>query len=207
MRYQKMTAKIIIATGNQGKVNEFKELFSGIDVSLTSLKDHWNPLPEIEENGSTFYENAKIKADWVYERSGGVWALADDSGLEVDALNGAPGVLSARFSGEAATSESNNEKLLNALKDTPEHLRTARFKCVLVLKVNHETYLSAEGACEGAIITKKIGSGGFGYDPLFIPQGFNETFAQLTSEEINKISHRGAAMRTLYKELDLLFFR
>ncbi|MCL2688340.1 MAG: XTP/dITP diphosphatase [Chitinispirillia bacterium] len=196
-----MTKKIIIATGNQGKVNEFKELFSGIDLSVSSLKDHWNPLPDIEENGSAFYDNAKIKADWVYERRGGVWALADDSGLEVDALGGAPGVLSARFSGEGATSESNNEKLLNDLKEIPEHLRTARFKCVLVLKTGPETYLSAEGTCEGVIITEKSGSRGFGYDPLFIPQGFNETFAQISSEEKNKISHRGKAMRALYKEL------
>jgi len=196
-----MAAEIIIATGNQGKVNEFKELFSNIDISISSLKDHWNPLPEIEENGSTFYDNAKIKADWVYERSNGVWALADDSGLEVDALGGAPGVLSARFSGEAATSEDNNEKLINALKDIPEHLRTARFKCVLVLKISHDTYLSAEGTCEGIITLEKSGSGGFGYDPLFIPQGFNETFAQISSEEKNKISHRGKAMRKLYREL------
>jgi XTP/dITP diphosphohydrolase len=196
-----MTTEIIIATGNAGKVNEFRELFSGIDVSLSSLRDHWQPLPVIEENGSTFYENAKIKADWVYERGGGVWALADDSGLEVDALNGAPGVLSARFSGEAATSESNNEKLLNVMRDVPEHLRTARFKCVLVLKTGSETYLSAEGVCEGVITFKKSGGGGFGYDPLFVPEGFNETFAQLASEEKNEISHRGRAMRTLYKKL------
>jgi len=196
-----MTKKIIIATGNQGKVNEFKELFSDIDISISSLKDYWNPLPEIEENGSTFYDNAKIKADWVYKRSNGIWALADDSGLEVDALNGAPGVLSARFSGENATSESNNEKLINLMKDVPQHLRTARFKCVLVLKTSNETYLSAEGACEGVITLKKSGSGGFGYDPLFIPYGFNETFAQISSEEKNRISHRGTAMRALYKKL------
>lgn len=196
-----MTKEIIIATGNTGKVKEFRELFSGIAVTLSSLADHWQPIPVIEENGSTFYENAKIKADWVYERGGGLWALADDSGLEVDALNGAPGVLSARFSGENATSESNNEKLLNVMRGIPENLRTARFKCVLVLKTGRETYLSAEGVCEGVITFKKSGGGGFGYDPLFIPLGFNETFARLTPQEKNKISHRGKAMRALYKKL------
>jgi len=196
-----MAREIIIATGNEGKMREFRELLCGAGVSLSSLADHWNPIPEIEESGSTFYENAKIKADWVYERSNGVWALADDSGLEVDALGGAPGVLSARFSGSGATAERNNEKLLAVMKGVPAHLRTARFRCVLVLKINENTYLSAEGACEGVITTKKDGTAGFGYDPLFIPSGFNRTFGQLPSEEKHRISHRGAAIAALRREL------
>ncbi|MDR2591703.1 MAG: RdgB/HAM1 family non-canonical purine NTP pyrophosphatase [Chitinispirillales bacterium] len=201
---------IVIATGNAGKVKEFKEMFAGLGVSVTSLADHVSPIPDIAETGATFYENAKIKADWVYQYmqqtrgadGGGVWTLADDSGLEVDALGGAPGVLSARYSGEGANSVKNNEKLLNALSDVPDEKRTARFKCVLVLKTGINTYLSAEGVCEGRIINEIIGSNGFGYDPLFVPKGYDRTMAQLTPEEKNCISHRGAALRGLYAVMD-----
>ena len=198
---------IVIATGNAGKVKEFKEMFAGLGgISVTSLADWVSPIPDIAETGGTFYENAKIKADWVYQYmrqtrgadSGGVWSLADDSGLEVDALGGAPGVLSARYSGEGADSVKNNEKLLTALRDIPESKRTARFKCVLVLKTGIDTYLSTEGVCEGRIINETIGSNGFGYDPLFVPDGFDRTMAQLSSDEKNNISHRGAALRNLY---------
>ncbi len=193
--------ELIIATGNKGKMEEFRTLLSGIPVKLTSLHDHWNPVPQIEETGSTFYENAKIKADWVYENSGGVWALADDSGLEVDALGGAPGVLSARYSGENATGTQNNQKLLTALSGVPMELRTARFKCVLVARVGKDDYLSAEGTIEGVITTSAAGWGGFGYDPLFIPSGHDRTFAELVPEEKNRISHRGVALRALGREL------
>jgi XTP/dITP diphosphohydrolase len=196
---------IVIATGNAGKVKEFKEMFTGLGVSVTSLADHVSPIPDIAETGATFYENAKIKADWVYQymqqthsADGGVWSLADDSGLEVDALDGAPGVLSARYSGEGANAAKNNEKLLNALRNVPDDKRTARFKCVLVLKTGLNTYLSAEGVCDGRIINETIGSNGFGYDPLFVPKGYDRTMAQLSSEEKNGISHRGAALRSLY---------
>jgi len=220
---------IVIATGNAGKVRELKEMFAGLGgISVTSFADWVSPIPNIAETGGTFYENAKIKADWVYQYmqqtrgadgggvwsladdsglevdalggadGGGVWSLADDSGLEVDALGGAPGVLSARYSGEGADSVKNNEKLLNALRDVPEGKRAARFKCVLVLKTGIDTYLSAEGVCEGRIINEPIGSNGFGYDPLFVPNGFDKTMAQLSSDEKNNISHRGAALRGLY---------
>jgi len=193
---------IIIATGNAGKVKEFREMLAGLDISLTCLADRFDPLPDIEETGATFRENAKIKVDWVYDNvAGGVWALADDSGLEVDALNGAPGVLSARYSGDGANADRNNEKLLNDLRGVPDHLRTARFKCVLVLKTGVDTYITAEGSCEGRIIHKPAGGKGFGYDPLFVPDGFDRTFAQLDSEEKHRISHRGAALRSLYTEL------
>ena len=189
---------IIIATGNAGKVKEFKEMFAGQNLSVTSLADHFSPIPAIPETGSTFYENARIKADWVFDNAGGeIWSLADDSGLEVDALGGAPGVISAVYAGDNATSADNNEKLLRELDGVPEHLRTARFKCVLVLKTGMDTYYTAEGACEGRIINNAAGEKGFGYDPLFIPAGFDRTFAQLGSEEKNRISHRGIAMRNL----------
>jgi XTP/dITP diphosphohydrolase len=197
---------IVIATGNAGKVKEFKEMFAGLGVSVTSLADHADPIPDIAETGATFYENAKIKADWVYQYmqqirgadGGGVWSLADDSGLEVDALGGAPGVLSARYSGEGASAVKNNEKLLNALRNVPEGKRAARFKCVLVLKIGIDKYISSEGVCEGRIIYETVGGNGFGYDPLFVPNGFDKTMAQLSSDEKNKISHRGAALRNLY---------
>ncbi|MCL2219022.1 MAG: RdgB/HAM1 family non-canonical purine NTP pyrophosphatase [Chitinispirillia bacterium] len=190
--------EIIIATGNAGKVKEFREMFAGLDIAVSSLADHWNPVPDIAETGSTFYDNAKIKADWVYGNTSGVWALADDSGLEVDALGGAPGVISARYSGNGATASRNNEKLLHELRDVPEGRRTARFKCVLVLRTGADTYLTAEGTCEGRIIDKIAGDRGFGYDPLFIPDGFDKTFAQIDSEDKNRISHRGVALKKLY---------
>ena len=193
--------EIIIATGNAGKVKEFREMLAGLDIVLTSLADRFDPIPDIAETGSTFYENAKIKADWVYDNAGGIWSLADDSGLEVDALNGAPGVLSARYSGDGANAARNNEKLLNELRGVPESLRAARFRCVLVLKAGIDTYHTAEGTCEGRIIDRATGDKGFGYDPLFIPDGFDRTFAQLAPEEKNRISHRGMALRNLYAEL------
>ncbi|MDR2579128.1 MAG: RdgB/HAM1 family non-canonical purine NTP pyrophosphatase [Chitinispirillales bacterium] len=191
--------KIIIATGNAGKVKEFREIFDGldIDIELTCLADHFTPLPNIIENGSTFYENAKIKADWVYEHTNGIWSLADDSGLEVDALHGAPGVISAIYAGDKATSADNNAKLLRELADVPPILRSARFKCVLVLKTGPDTYHTAEGTCSGKIISEAAGDKGFGYDPLFIPHGFAQTFAQISSEDKNRISHRGIAIRNL----------
>jgi XTP/dITP diphosphohydrolase len=196
--------EIIIATGNAGKVKEFKEMFAGINITVTSLADHWNPVPSIPETGSTFYDNAKIKADWVYDNTSGIWSLADDSGLEVDALGGAPGVISAIYSGEGATASSNNEKLLREMKNVPESQRTARFKCVLVLRTGVDAYLTAEGICEGRIIAAPTGGKGFGYDPLFIPAGFDRTFAQLDAEEKNRISHRGRALKSLYAELERL---
>jgi XTP/dITP diphosphohydrolase len=194
--------EIIIATGNAGKVKEFREMLAGLDIVLMSLADRFDPVPGIAETGSTFYENAKIKADWVYGNAGGgIWSLADDSGLEVDALNGAPGVLSARYGGCGANAARNNEKLLNELRGVPENLRTARFKCVLVLRSGIDTYHTSEGTCEGRIIDRAVGDMGFGYDPLFIPDGFDRTFAQLDSEEKHRISHRGMALRNLYAEL------
>ncbi|MFP4013013.1 MAG: RdgB/HAM1 family non-canonical purine NTP pyrophosphatase [Chitinispirillaceae bacterium] len=193
--------EFIIATGNEGKLKEFREMLSRFPVRLSSLRDHWQPVPQIEENGATFFDNAKIKADWVYEHSKGVWALADDSGLEVDALDGRPGVKSARYSGENATSDKNNAKLLSELADVPSHLRTARFRCVLVARIGPEEYISAEGSCEGRIASSRSGSGGFGYDPLFVPSGYSESFAELSSEVKNRISHRGAALRALSRKL------
>jgi len=192
--------KIIVATGNQGKLSEIKEILVDCNFDLSSLKDHFSPIPQIPETGSTFLENARIKADWVFEKTG-IWSLADDSGLEVDALNGAPGVWSARFAGEECSSEENNQKLLRLLGDSPFEARTARFRCVIVLKTGKDSYLSTEGVCEGKIGFMPEGSEGFGYDPLFYPEGYDCTFAQLDSAEKNAISHRGKALKKLRESL------
>ncbi|MBN1306487.1 MAG: RdgB/HAM1 family non-canonical purine NTP pyrophosphatase [Chitinispirillaceae bacterium] len=195
-----MRRRIIVATANSGKLREIVDLFADVPCQLLSMRECWNPLPSIEENGSTFFENACIKANWVFRRSA-EWALADDSGLMVDALDGGPGVKSARFAGEQGNGEANNIKLLKALENVACRLRTARFVCSAVLRIDENTLLHADGYCEGLIIDKPRGSGGFGYDPLFVPEGFNRTFAELTSEEKHSISHRGKALKALKEQL------
>ena len=195
-----MSPKIIVATGNSGKLREIRDIFIDFPGTLISMKEFWKDIPEIEETGDTFFENACIKANWVFEHST-CWALADDSGLVVDALGGAPGVKSARFAGIQGNTEANNVKLLYALSDIEPENRTARFVCSVVLRVDKETLLQAEGTCEGTIIDTLRGSGGFGYDPLFIPTGYSKTFAELTGDEKHRISHRGKALRTLRKQL------
>jgi len=190
--------EIIVATGNKGKLQEIRDLLHGLPVMLSSLADYWNPVPAIPETGCTFLENALQKAAWVIEknvgRKGLIGVLADDSGLEVDALGGRPGVRSARFAGENADVEANNKKLLELLADVPSERRTARFKCMAVLMACDKSYFSAEGICEGTIAFSPRGAGGFGYDPLFVPVGFSRTFAELTPEEKHAISHRGKAL-------------
>lgn len=188
--------KIVVATGNQGKLREIREIFEGYPVEFLSMKDIWSVVPDIEENGTTFLENARIKADYVFDRTG-IWTLADDSGLEVDYLNGAPGVRSARFAGEKADSTANNEKLLHELRNALTGQRTARFKCVIVLKYGCNTYNISEGSCEGKIAFELKGDGGFGYDPLFIPEGESLSFAEIGSEKKHQISHRGKALQQL----------
>ena len=196
--------KVVVATGNQGKLKEIREILGNSPFDLTAMGDVWKPTPEIEENGSTFFQNAMIKADWVFNNSG-LWALADDSGLEVDFLNGEPGVRSARYAGEQCDNEANKAKLLDALHSTEAHLRTARFRCVMVLKTGQDSYISADGVCEGVIGFEPQGKGGFGYDPLFIPVSESLSFAQLSSEKKNLLSHRGIALRILREKIDGLF--
>jgi XTP/dITP diphosphohydrolase len=192
--------EVLIATGNIGKVREISEIFTGFGISFTSLKDHWAQVPDIPETGSTFFQNAKMKAEWVFSRKG-IWTLADDSGLEVDALNGEPGVMSARYAGSAIKSdEANNRKLLDKLAGVELAKRTARFKCVVVLLGAGVEY-SASGVCEGKICFNARGSGGFGYDPLFIPLGFDKTFAELDSTAKHAISHRGMALQALKEKI------
>lgn len=175
----------------------------GLDYTIISMKEVFGFVPEIDETGSTFYDNAMLKATAVFEKCG-CWTLADDSGLEVDALEGAPGVYSARFAGVNATGVDNNQKLLKLLETVPLEKRTARFKCVMVLKREKNDIITAEGTCEGKIMFTLSGSGGFGYDPLFVPDGFDATFGELSSAIKNSISHRGIALKRLREKLEVV---
>lgn len=186
----------IFATHNPHKAREIAELLAGVhEVSSLADLDYHEPIPE---TGATLEENARIKADWVWERFG-MPVFADDTGLEVEALGGAPGVHSARYAGEPADDARNRARLLEALAEVPAGERRARFRTVICLRDASGTHF-VEGVCTGSIAQAPLGSGGFGYDPIFIPddgpaQGV--TFAQLTSEEKNAISHRGRAIRNL----------
>jgi XTP/dITP diphosphohydrolase len=192
--------EIIVATGNKVKLEEIKTLLGEWPVILTSLRDYWDPVIPIPEDGETFQENAFGKARWVFSRTGKP-SLADDSGLEVDFLKGQPGIRSARFAGEGATDKKNLEKLLRLLKECPPEKRQARFRCVLSLIISEKEIIFAEGACEGVIVDGPAGDNGFGYDPVFVPVGFDRTFAQLDSSIKNLISHRAKALIELKKKL------
>ncbi len=181
---------LVLATRNEGKVSEFKVLLKDFGVEIKSLKD-FGPIPEVEEDGETFEDNAVKKAQFT-ARVLGYPALADDSGLLVHALNGAPGVHSARYAGENATNEENNHKLLKAMKGIEN--RQAAFKCVLVLAVPTGPALVYEGTCDGVLTENLTGNHGFGYDPMFYYETLKKTFAQMTTEEKNQVSHRGKAM-------------
>jgi XTP/dITP diphosphohydrolase len=188
---------VVVATGNAGKLDEIRSALhtSGWRfVSAGELDDAW-PTPE--EDGDTFEANARIKARSAHERFG-MAALADDSGLEVDALDGEPGVYSSRYAGPCADDAQNNERLLTALAGVPEAERTARFRCTMVLIAQDGTETVASGSCEGQIGFEQCGDAGFGYDPLFLPEATpGRSMAQLTLAEKNAISHRGAALRAL----------
>jgi XTP/dITP diphosphohydrolase len=188
--------KILVATTNTGKLKEFSEMLD-FNVDWKSLADFPN-IKEVEEDGKTFAENARKKA-LGYAGQTGLWTLADDSGLVVDALGGLPGVNSARFSGakdknRGLLDHKNMEKLLDLLKDIPDEKRTARFVCCLCLASSEKILAETAGTLEGVIIRKEEGTNGFGYDPVFYVPQKKKTVAQLASEEKNKISHRGQAI-------------
>ncbi|MFO7784965.1 MAG: XTP/dITP diphosphatase [Thermodesulfobacteriota bacterium] len=189
---------IILATRNQGKINEFRELLAGFSVGFQSLAD-FGPIPEVLEDGSTFEENAYKKA-FQTARMLGFPALADDSGLVVEALGGEPGVRSARYAGDGAQDHENSQKLLQAMKDLKD--RRAAFECVISIAVPRGPALTYEGRCEGEIAPGPAGSNGFGYDPVFFYPPLKKTFAELTAEEKNRVSHRGKAMTELRNEFD-----
>jgi len=192
--------RMILASGNAHKLEEIQAILKDFDIDLVSMADVGLKGYEIIEDGDTFEANAMIKAKAVMNKLG-VDAIADDSGLMVDYLDGAPGIYSARYSGENATAESNNLKLKEALKDVPDSKRTARFVSVISVAFADGRELTVRGECEGIIGYAEKGNQGFGYDPLFIVPDKNLTFAELTSEEKNAISHRANALEKLKIEL------
>jgi XTP/dITP diphosphohydrolase len=216
---------LLIATSNKGKVAEIASLLEGLDCRAIGLEDLPQVPPPVEETGTTFVENALIKADY-YQRVSGLLTLADDSGLEVDALDGRPGVYSARYGGEGLSGARQIELLLEEMKDTPDEKRTARFVCVVALvgvagktsdkreyvwhpdgalvdsPVRPQIRQTFEGRCEGRIALAPRGAGGFGYDPIFIDAELGRTFAELSPEEKSSRSHRGKALRATIEYLE-----
>jgi XTP/dITP diphosphohydrolase len=189
---------LVLATRNQGKISEFEELLSSFQVKIKSLKD-FGPIPEVVEDGDTFEQNAYKKA-YFTAKVLGFAVLADDSGLMVEALEGTPGVHSARYAGDRATDEENNLKLLEAMKGVTN--RKASFKCVISIAVPRGPALTYDGVCEGEIAYDLKGNNGFGYDPIFYYPPLKKTFAQMSREEKNGVSHRGKAMAQLRREFD-----
>ncbi|MCW2973574.1 MAG: non-canonical purine pyrophosphatase, rdgB/HAM1 family [Thermoleophilia bacterium] len=190
--------RAIICTGNAHKVEELGELLAGLDFDFAALPAETELPPETAD---TFVGNARIKAEAGHAGFPDAWVIADDSGLIVDALDGAPGVWSARFAGEHATDTENVDLLLERLADTPDDERTARFACVLVTIAPDGSELVAEGFVEGTILRAPAGESGFGYDPVFVPIGHTESFAQLGSDVKAQLSHRAHAAQALRDQL------
>ncbi len=188
--------KLVVASHNNGKIQEIRAMLEKLDIEVLGISDIIT-IKDIKEDADTLEGNAKIKAEYMHDKVGG-YTLADDTGLFVEALDGKPGVHTARFAGEHCTDQENRDKMLEVLKGQKN--RNAVFKTVLVLIDEHGKEYIVEGICEGSIAEKEIGNRGFGYDKLFIPKGYNETFSQLDLEEKNKISHRAKALLKL-KEL------
>lgn len=188
-----------MATKNRGKLREIRSVLKGLPVRLYGL-NHFENVPDVEEDGKSFSENSLKKARFYSKRFGKI-AIADDSGLEVDALDGGPGIYSARYAGEGATDQENRKKLLKALEGVPVSKRGAKFKCVIAMVAPDGREILVEGACKGKIGFKEVGRNGFGYDSLFILPRYGKTMAQLSLKEKNRISHRGKALRKLRKVL------
>jgi XTP/dITP diphosphohydrolase len=186
-----MPEVLLIGSGNRDKAAELAQLLRGLPWEVKCLKD-FEAVEEPEEDGETFEANALLKAEF-YGSHFGVACVADDSGLEVDALNGAPGVYSARYAGEHCSYGDNNTKLLDALTDTPQSQRGARFVCCAVFRALDNATHVVRGTCEGNIATNTRGHNGFGYDPVFIPQGHDKTFGELDASNKHDLSHRGEA--------------
>ncbi|GGH72805.1 hypothetical protein GCM10010978_10040 [Compostibacillus humi] len=187
--------ELIIATKNAGKAKEFQQFFAQLHIRVKSLLD-FDDLPEVEETGTTFAENARLKAETIAELLN-MPVLADDSGLEIDALQGRPGIYSARYAGEDKDDEANIRKVLEEMQSVPMENRTARFVCVLALAEKGKETVITEGYCEGKIALHPAGENGFGYDPIFIPEGYTNTLAELDPSVKQEISHRRHAMDQL----------
>lgn len=195
--------KIVLASGNAGKLREFQQLLNGCGFDVLPQSDFFSA--SAEETGLTFVENAILKARYACEKTG-LPALADDSGIEVDALNGRPGIYSARYAGVDANDANNNAKLLAELQGVPGEKRTARYHAVLAFMRHAQdpTPILCHGIWEGIILTEPCGDGGFGYDPLFFVPTHNCASAELSKDEKNRISHRGKAMQELLQKLSVL---
>ena len=192
-----MSVQLVLATRNAKKLAELDRLLAsaGLDVEILG-SDAFSDLPEIEETGSTFAENSLIKARAVAAHTGLI-AIADDSGLCVDALDGQPGIYSARWAGPGATDESNLDLVLEQIRDVEPAQRTAHFACAAALVLPSGEEYVVQGQVDGVLLTQRRGVGGFGYDPIFLPDGFEITTAEMTSDQKDAISHRGQAMRAL----------
>lgn len=198
-----MMREVVIATKNKGKALEFEQMFQPFQIQVKTLLD-LPEFPEIEETGATFEENAIIKAESVIKETKAM-VMADDSGLVIDALDGRPGVYSARYAGPEKDDEANIQKVLRELEGVPLSKRTARFYCALALAIPGRETITVNGTCEGFITFEKKGANGFGYDPIFFVQGYERTMAELLPNEKNKISHRAEAlakMRTILEQLE-----
>jgi XTP/dITP diphosphohydrolase len=193
---------LILATRNKDKVKEIKEFLSDLNLEIRSLLDYPN-ISDVIEDGSTFEENALKKARAIFEYTN-LPTLSDDSGLEVSVLGMKPGVYSARYAGVPTNYENNNVKLLDDMKNIPVNNRQAQFRCIMVF-MSKDFEEITEGVCKGKIIFEPQGRGGFGYDPLFIPEDFNQTFAELSPAMKNAVSHRGRALSVMKKSLKEYF--
>ncbi len=192
--------KFIIASNNKKKVEELDRILNPLGLCAVTAKSEGINLDEVEETGTTFAENALLKARAAFEKTG-MPSVADDSGLMVDCLNGEPGVFSARYAGENANDEQRISKLLKNMQGVPTEKRTAHFVSSICCILDENTIITAEGKCDGVIATSPRGNSGFGYDPVFVANG-DKTFAELSSEEKDELSHRGKALRQLYSKLD-----
>jgi XTP/dITP diphosphohydrolase len=192
--------KLVLATNNRHKIREISEILEGLDVEIIT-KDSFEDFPEVDETGTTLEENATLKAEAVYEYTGQP-SLADDSGLEVDALGGRPGVSSARYAGPGCTFADNNAKLLKALDGVSDEKRSARFRCVIAICFEKGETKLAEGRIDGTITRELRGRQGFGYDPVFLVPHLGLTFAEMPADQKNSLSHRGRAVRKARKVIE-----
>ena len=192
--------KLVAATKNAKKLAELQRMLEGLEVEVIGL-DEFPDTTEVEETGETFEENAALKA-LSYSKQTFLPCVADDSGLEVIALGGAPGVKSARYAGPGASDNERRIKLLEAMKDVPDGKRDTRFRCRIALVIDGEIILTAQGEVKGRIIHEMRGNRGFGYDPVFVPEGFDRTFAEMEPDEKDGISHRGKALRIFRSKLE-----
>ena len=197
--------EVIIATKNPGKAREFEHIFASRGIEVRTLLD-FPEIPDVDETGTTFEENAILKAEAVSQELGKM-VIGDDSGLMVDALEGRPGIYSARYAGEPKNDQNNTNKVLSELKGLPDEKRSARFYCALAVAVPGQETITVSGTCEGRILEEQRGTNGFGYDPVFYVPEKGLAMAELSSEEKNKISHRANALKKLDVVLDSILER